>query len=296
MRLLVILVAWVLRRQLDARGWLDPAQWQRRLLERAPPEKGDSRVTLRWLLPLYAAVVLAVGLLSWGTSGIAGGLWASLLALVLLVVATGMPGWRGPMAAYGAAWRNGDMQSAWYHASPLLPADQRGAALEPEQLHLAVCAALIQTTFERYFLPLFWYALLGPAGLVAVLGALMLRNHYPSGSVREGFQRWVNLLAVPPRWLLSFSFAVAGDFSGWAGEPANRRPPRSESCADVLLTAASSALSSYALDPARFQSHEPDAWPDYGHRSLLAVRNLLNRSMLVWFAALAILALMGLLP
>lgn len=296
MRLLIILIAWMVRRQLDARGWLDAAHWQRRILEHAPPEKGQGTTALRWLVPLYVGLVGLIGVIAWGASGIAGGLGASLLALVLLVVATGMPGWRAPLAAYGVAWRAGDMQAAWYHAAPLLPAEKRGAALAPEQLHLAVCGTLIQTTFERYFLPLFWYALFGPAGVVLILVALMLRDHYPSTGVREGFGRWVQLLAMPPRWLLSFSFAVAGDFSGWANEPANRRPERRSPCADILLTAASSALSSYALDPARFQTHDPEGWPDYGHRSLLAVRNLLNRSMLVWLAVLAVLALMGLLP
>lgn len=297
MRLLVVLLAWILRRQLDARGLLDPAQWQRRFLQHAPPEHSNGRGTLRWLVPVYGVLVLAVGGLTWGTSGIAGGLWASLLALVLLVAGgTGMPGWREPLRAYSEAWRAGDMQAAWYHVSSLLPAEQRGAALAPEQLHLSLCGALIQTTFERYFLPLFWYAVLGPAGVVLILVALMLRDHYPSSHVRGLFSRWGFWLAVPPRWLLSFSFALAGDFSGWISEPRNRHPRREDSCGDVLLTAAGSALSSYALDPARFQAHDPDGWLDYGHRSLLAVRNLLNRSMLVWLAALAILALMGGLP
>lgn len=296
MRLLVILLAWMLRRQLDARGWLDPGHWQRRLLEHAPPEKDAGRGTLRWLLPVYGLLVVLTGLLSWGASGIAGGLWASLLALALLVAGTGMPGWRAPLRAYSAAWRSGDMQAAWHHVSPLLPAEERGRALAPEQLHLSLCGALIQTTFERYFLPLFWYALLGPAGVVLILLALMLRDHYPSTRVRARFEHWVHWLAVPPRWLLSFSFALAGDFSGWLGEPCNRRPRRTDSCGEVLLTAAGSALSSYALDPARFQAHDPDGWPDYGHRSLLAVRHLLNRSLLVWLAVLAILALIGILP
>lgn len=296
MRLLVVIVAWVLRRQLDARGWLVPGDWQRRLLEHAPAERGDGSTTLRWLVPLYGVLVLLTGLLSWGTSGIVGGLWASVLALVLLVAGTGMPGWRNPLRAYSAAWRSGDMQSAWHHISPLLPAEERGAALAPEQLHLSLCGALIQTTFERYFLPLFWYALLGPAGVVLILVALMLRDHYPSTGVRTFFGRWVHWLTVPPRWLLSLSFALAGDLSGWAGEACNRRLRSRDSCGDVLLTAAGSALSSYALDPARFQVHDPDGWPDYGHRSLLAVRNLLNRSLLVWLAVLAVLALMGILP
>jgi len=76
------------------------------------------------------------------------------------------------------------MQRAWHEVSHLLPADQRGDALPPAVLHMEVATALIHTTFERYFLTIFWYALLGPAGLLLILGALAVRNHYPSAPVR----------------------------------------------------------------------------------------------------------------
>lgn len=297
MRLLVILVAWVLRRQLDARGRLEPEQWQRQLLQHAPSDKGNGRPgPLLWVIPVYAIAVLLMGVASWGLSGIAGGLIASLAALVLMVTATGMPGWREPLEDYGEAWRQGDMQRAWNEVSHLLPADQRGAALSPDVLHVEVAASLIHSTFERYFLTIFWYAVLGPAGLLMILGALAVRNHYPSAPVRERFSVWVEWLAWAPAWLLSFSFGIAGDLSGWLNEQkAGHRTP-GDSFRTWLVCSASGALSSYALDPRRFEQHHPEAWPDFGNRSLLAVRNLLNRSMLVWLALLAVLAIMGLLP
>lgn len=297
MRLLVILLAWVLRRQLDARGRMDPEQWQRQLLQHAPSDNGDGRPgPLRWVIPVYIAAVLLMGVAAWGVSGIAGGIIASLVALVLMVTATGMPGWREPLQDYGDAWREGDMQRAWNEISHLLAADQRSAALSPDVLHMEVATALIHTTFERYFLSIFWYALLGPAGLVLILGALAVRNHYPSAPVRERFRRWVDWLAWAPAWLLSFSFAIAGDLSGWLNEHKSENRPSGESPRGWLVRTASGALSSYALDPRRFEQHHPEAWPDFGNRSLLAVRNLLNRSMFVWLGALAVLAIMGWLP
>ena len=296
MRLLVILLAWVLRRQFDARNALDPDQWQRQLLSRAPGEHGRRWGILPWVVAFYALAVLVVALVSWGMQGIAWGLLASLFALVLMLGATGMPGWREPLRAYGEAWQRGDMQSAWHHVQHLLPAERRGASLSPELLHLNLAESLINATFERYFLPIFWYAVLGPAGLVLILVALAVRNHYPSVPVRERFQQWVDLLAWIPAQLMSFSFGIAGDLSGWLNEQKreNRRP--GEQRRAWLLRAASGALSSFALDPRQFEHYHPEAWSDYGHRSLLAVRDLLNRCMLVWIALLAVLAIMGMLP
>ena len=297
MRLLVIVLAWVLRRQLDARGRMDPAQWQRRLFQHAPSDRGDGRATpLFWLIPGYVLVVTLLAIVSWGTGGFLGGLVASLIALIFMVTAMGMPEWRNLLEEYGQAWRAGEMQRAWRAVSHLLPADRRGSALSPEVLHLELAAAFIHTSFERYFLPLFWYALLGPAGLLLILVALAIRDHYPSTMVREVFRSWVDRLAWAPGWLLSFSFAIAGDLSGWLSEKGYRRCSPGESRYECLLRGAGAALSSYALDPARFEQHHPQDWPDFGDRSLTAVRNLLNRSMLVWLALLAVLAIMGVLP
>jgi len=297
MRLLVILLAWILRRQLDARGRMNPEQWQRQILQHAPSDNGDGRPgPLLWVILVYITAVLLMGVVAWGVSGIAGGLFASLVALVLMVTATGMPGWREPLQDYGDAWSDGDMQRAWHEVSHLLPADQRGDALPPAVLHMEVATALIHTTFERYFLTIFWYALLGPAGLLLILGALAVRNHYPSAPVRERFRVWVEWLSWAPAWLLSFSFGIAGDLYGWLHEQKLENRPSGESPRYWLVRTASGALSSYALDPHRFEQHHPEAWPDFGNGSLFAVRNLLNRSMFVWLALLAVLAIMGFLP
>jgi len=297
MRLLVILVAWVFRRQLDVRQHLDPDQWQRRLLERAPAGEGQgSRKILRRVQVIYAIAVALIGVVAWGIGGIAGGLWASVIALALLLTATGMTGWREPLAAYGEAWARGDMQAAWHHVNHLLPADQRGEALSPDALHLLLAQSLINNTFERYFMPVFWYALLGPAGLLLILGALALSRHYPSMTVRSAFGRWVEVLAWAPSRIMAFSFGIAGDLSGWLQEQrADSRVPGEKRPA-WLLRAANGALSSYALDPGRFEKIHPESWQDYGQRSLAAVRDLLNRSMMVWLAFLAVLAIMGWLP
>ena len=61
----------------------------------------------------------------------------------------------------------------------------------------------------------------------------------------------------------------------------------------VLMAAANGALTGYALDPARFSRIHPDEWTRFGSKSLGAIRDLLNRSMLVWICAFALLVIAG---
>ena len=61
----------------------------------------------------------------------------------------------------------------------------------------------------------------------------------------------------------------------------------------LLMGAASAALTGYALDPERFSKIHPDEWAGFGGRSLEAIRGLLNRSMLVWICILALLVIAG---
>lgn len=61
----------------------------------------------------------------------------------------------------------------------------------------------------------------------------------------------------------------------------------------TLIAAANSSLTGYELEPERFSKLHPDEWPDFGERSLAAIRGLLNRSMLVWICGFALLVIAG---
>ncbi|MFE8069477.1 histidine kinase [Marinobacteraceae bacterium S3BR75-40.1] len=292
MRLLVVLMAWFLRRRLDLLQRLDPDRTWRQVMQRLTPLARFGTDTVPWALWILLTLAVALtAVLAAALSQSVGGWAAGALALALLLTMTGLTGWRGPLMAYGQAWQRGDMQGAWHHVQHLLPAEARGAALSPDRLHLTLAETLLGATFERYFLPIFWYVLLGPAGVVLATGSLAFRNHYPEQSVRASFAGLCDLLAWLPRRLLSFTFGVAGDFNGWAREKHAIGAARSSS--EALLLAASGALSSYALDPRQFERYHPEAWRDFGDRSMHAVRDLINRSMLVWLGIIALFAIFG---
>ena len=294
MRLLVLLICWLLRRRLDLAEVLSPDVLWHDLLQHAPGSgSGFRRYAPVIVASLYAMLVILIAV----TSLLLGSAWGisatGALTLGLFVATTGMPGWRKPLVAYAQAWQQGDISLAWREVRDLLPARERVQATTPASLHLLLAETLIVQTFERYFLPLFWLVVLGPVGVVLATFAIGLRNHYPRADVRELFARWCPVLAWIPAQLLSLTFGLAGDLSGWLQY---RRAKQGGDKHYGLTRAASGALSSYALDPAAFEQHHPKAWSEFGARSLEAVRDLLNRSMWVWISMVALAAIVGLVP
>ncbi|MGP4844235.1 regulatory signaling modulator protein AmpE [Marinobacter sp. 1Y8] len=293
MNFLILLLAYFVRRRLDATGRLDVDAAFRALVSRAPAAKPgkEHRATIGFLmLALVFVCVLALDF------GLRSGAWSPMtwpLDLVVLLLTMGLPGWRDALQAYGESWRRGDMQGAWHYVSHLLTSGQRAEGLEPEGLHRAITSRLLSQVFERYFLVVFWFVLLGPAGAVGIRLCLALRDHWPSAPARPAFGRLIAVVAWVPVRLLALSFGLAGDLGGWLVTAKRRTFVLRDNARAMLFDSANGALSSYALDPVRFEAAHPDDWPDFGARSLSAVRDLLNRSFLVWICMLALLAISG---
>lgn len=291
MPLLIFLLAYLLRRRLDAMGRWDPDPFFRLVLRRTAAESETDNSAAGLVLVTLAALLLIV--MDWSAASRG---WVALsypVDLFLLLVLMGTPGWHALVKIYGEAWSRGDMQAAWHHIKDALPATERGQAGEPHAMHLAFSNQLLAVVFERYFLIVFWYAVGGIGLALFARGVVALRDLWPHPAVRYRFSLLVEIVAWLPVRLLSFSFGVAGDFSGWLKEGRRYALTPSANARTVLFTAANSALSGYALDPKRFASLHPDEWLDFGARSLRAIRDLLNRSMLVWVCLLALLVIAG---
>lgn len=296
MRFLIILIAYMARRRLDNyRQWhIEPGLGKlvARIAGKRPSARGA--VMLLVVVAMLSLLLLALDLAV--INSIWFGPWL-LVELLLLLTAMGNPGWQDSLKAYAQAWKRHDMEGAWHHVRHLLPRNRQNMAEDAEKLHLILASRLLVTTFDGYFLMLFWFALLGPAGAVFMRLVMAVRDHWPQAEGRDramGLYRW---FAWAPMHLLSMTFALAGDFSGWV---AHHRTGVSagisigaETVEALLFAGANGALSSYSLEPERFATLHPDDWQDYGRRSLAAVRNLLNRSMLVWIGTLALLAIAG---
>lgn len=293
MALVVFLLAYLTRRRLDsANAWSGDSAW--RAAFRGFSKTAAGKDAMKWKgLSLVAVPALLIAIAEWYLMDIGWRMAAYPLEFALLVILMGAPGWRSPLEAYSSSWARGDMQAAWHHIKDCLPAGDRGAAASPDEMHLILSRTLMVDIFERFFLIAFWYVVGGPAAAFFVRGVIALRDHWPQAAARPGFSTLAELLNWIPSRLLSFTFGVAGDLAGWMSEGKRVLAGVTLKTDQVLMAAANGALTGYALDPGRFSKIHPDEWADYGRRSLDAVRDLLNRSMLVWICVLALLVIAG---
>jgi AmpE protein len=289
----VFLLVYVLRRKLDkANRFSDDVLWRRLFAPAHKVSPGKEAGLSRGLL-IIAVPALLLGLVEFLLSDSKLWLAVHLFAFLMLLGLMGMPGIGSVLTEYASAWRRGDMQSAWRRVHELLPAEERGAASSPEYMHRALSETLVGLIFERYFVVAFWYVVAGVGGAFAARALIALRDQWPHAAARPGFARLANVMNFLPARLLSLTFGIAGDLAGWlkGGKSAalsfrgdNRR---------TLMVAANSALTGYELDPERFSKMHAEDWPEFGDRSLAAIRGLMNRSMLVWICGLALLVIAG---
>ncbi len=293
MVLIVFLLAYILRRQLDAHNRLvSDALWRQWFHSASKVEAGrEPGVSAGLALVLVPALTLALAMV--GLDAIGWRFAGYPLEILVLVLMMGAPGWGAVLRAYSASWSRGDMQGAWWSIEPRLPAAERGAAMSPDSMHLVLSRVLLSTVFQRFFLIGFWYVVGGIGLAVLARGLVALAEQWPQAAARARFQTLVNLAAWLPVRLLSMTFGIAGDLAGWLREFPGNFTARGKKPAEILMISANGSLTGYALDPARFSQLHPEDWAEFGGRSLNAVRDLLNRSMLVWICALALLVIFG---
>ncbi|EMP56498.1 hypothetical protein MSNKSG1_04166 [Marinobacter santoriniensis NKSG1] len=293
MALIVFLLAYLIRRRLDNANHLSSdALWRLwfKWGSRSRPGKEEAAgpALILLLLPVVIAAVIEFEL---STLGVWGLLYP--LQLVVLVLMMGTPGWRSLMTDYSEAWSRGDMQAAWHHVRDQLPARERGDALSPEAMHLSLSRALMLAVFNRFFLVAFWFVIGGMAGAILARGLVALEEQWPQAPARPAFARMARWLAWLPSRLLCLTFGLAGDLAGWLRVARRVLSHPGLTTGDALMASANGALTGYALDPDRFRTLHADDWLEFGGRSAEAIRDLLNRSMLVWLCGLALMVISG---
>lgn len=293
MVLIVFLLAYIVRRQLDTLDRLPSDRLWRHWFHRAAKVEAGHETGIAAGLAMVALPALLVGLGVYMLDVIGWRLAGYPLELLVLILMMGAPGWRPALQAYSAAWQRGDMQAAWHSIEDRLPAEERGAALSPDAMHLSLSRVFMLTIFRRFFLVGFWYVVGGIGLAVVARGLVALSEQWPQAAARSRFHRLAELFAWIPVRILSVTFGIAGDLAGWSREFPASLGRKEANSGEILMISANGSLTGYALDPQRFSRIHPEEWVDFGGRSLSALRDLLNRSMLVWICALALLVIFG---
>lgn len=293
MELIVFLIAYAVRRRLDSLDLVPGDELWRRWFHKGSRVRAGHESDLVVGLALVLVPTLLLGVVEY-LLRVSGWQMAGYpLEFLVLVLLMGTPGWRQLLTAYADAWQRGDMQAAWHHVKDRLPAEERGAALSPEAMHLSLSRALMVAVFRRFFLVAFWYVVGGVALAVLARGLVALADQWPQAAARPRYARLAEWAGWIPARLLALTFGIAGDLAGWLREVGTTLSGVSRKTGDLLMISANGSLTGYALDPARFSRIHPDEWTSFGGRSLTAIRDLLNRSMLVWICLLALLVISG---
>lgn len=230
-------------------------------------EWGTVIVVLLLLIPL--------GVLLWVVQGVAYGIFTLLLHVGLLLCCVGR---HDPLRSMGAdftaAWERGD------EAAAVLVAEQQLGVVgdQAEALLTQVRGRIAAVTLQDYFVPAFWYLLLGPLGALAYRLLELTRQQWghsashPAGILIHALE-WI------PARLVALSFALVGQFDSTLRTLRSMAAEWELSAGELTARCASAAVvaDSEGLTVSVLQN----------------TYQLLVRAILVWAVIIAFLSVMG---
>lgn len=182
------------------------ARWQRWVAERLGRGLGASASFLTSILPW----IFLLWLVLWWLDGRFWSLPTLAVHLLVVFYALGRRNELLWVERYMIAWRQGDYQAASYYAKDILEDNEIGE--DPCHLHARVLSRLTWFAFDRLFLVLFWYLLLGPVGaLLARLSEQALASvQAKETACDEQIIRFMRVLEWPAARLMGLSLAILG--------------------------------------------------------------------------------------
>lgn len=226
------------------------------------------------ILPL-----LAVAGIQWMLHDLIFNIPALLFGILVFAYCLGPACLSSDIEYYLDARRMGDEDEALHYAAALT---ERAASTAPDQQTSDVTRAILHVANERIFSVIFWFVILGPIGavlyrLVTYLGKIedMDPNTRSITNFLQGMLSWA------PARMLALGYALTGHFDGAVQAFSNRphEPDLMLANYDVLVITGMGAL----------RDHESTDEVS----AILAARNLIMRSIMVWIAVLAVMTLGG---
>lgn len=239
------------------------------------------------LVALLLPPLLLVLLLQWGLGRVLWGLPGMLFGVLVLLLCWGP---RDLDVDVEAVLDADDPQARHARLQELSPQPGQGVGEGP-----VLAGPLLRSALRRWFAPLFWFLLLGPAG--ALMYRLVERSAIhaqvlPADNA-AGAWAWLRALEWPVAQLMTLTLALVGNFDlvyrAWRG--AGGDEPRLES--GFLEAAARAAVSGELEEEAEDYRLEgrmvvPDEMPE-----LRDAMSLVWRMLLLWLALLALLVIAG---
>ncbi|HCS29669.1 MAG TPA: hypothetical protein DIW43_19615 [Spongiibacteraceae bacterium] len=244
---------------------------------------GNPQLRLAALILLPVLLVLIVqGILS----GVMWGLPLLLFYIAVLLYSLGRGDFSMQLKLYYEAWDRGDLEASYQQARELEAFDGAAALGNARDLHDNVRAAIFYQGFERWFSVVFWFVILGPAAALAYRLFKIISQKPETGEDEQSildnavyFAEWL------PARLLSFTFAVAGNFERCIG--VCREQFLEQTPAVNLLDTCGQLAISHPIP----EQGSDEEFREQASRELHSSQQLLYRSVLSWVIVLAVLQL-----
>lgn len=209
--------------------------------------------------------------------------------VLLLLLLLGQTGFKNHLTSYLDAWCRGDFEAAAFKQQALSGINARRLN-DPVNMQNEVCAAILYHNFNRFFIIIFWFVLVGPAAAAAVR-VVDIVSQNSSHQLKIAAKSVKKIVEWVPVRLLALSFSLAGDFKGAFKYSLKAFVDIHSDSSTVLLGAASGALDNYDMNLVVDSSMPLDTLIATGATGITAIRELLSRSMALWLGIFAVVAI-----
>jgi AmpE protein len=215
------------------------------------------------------------------------GLPVFLLSVAILLYSLGRGDFQLKLKLYLNSWQRSDLVGAYQHARGFSPELCETGTDNAMQLHLCVRKAMFYQGFERWFAVVFWFVVLGPAGALAYRLMFLLAGseHLP----QEDRNRAATVLYYAewlPVRLLGVAFAIVANFDTSISalrQHCNSQIPSADYLDIIGMKALPQFLPEGQVDGELFVKSAAE--------ELLAIQNILSRSLVCWIGIVALLQL-----
>jgi len=264
-------------------GFGDAAQkdsWYRAWLSRTKAWQTEQPGELQLLIQVLPPVIvlfLVMSLLSFSV------LLQLLIAVPALLFSFGRGDFSEWVRGYTEAYHRGDNVAAVQYAERLGVTELDNT--DWSGMHARVLRQVGYRGFERMFVAIFWFALLGPIGaLLYRLTSLSLRHEEQADAVRVCAARLLWLLEWPAVRVLGLSFALTGNFVGCF--------QRWKDCLLCVKRPTAEVMEHYIHGALNVNDCELVS-EQVTEQEVEALVPLLSRTLILWLCVLALLAIVS---
>ncbi|WP_163832611.1 hypothetical protein [Spartinivicinus ruber] len=219
------------------------------------------------------------------------------VSVILLVYSLGREGYLNSLDLYVASLKVANAETVFIRAQELFPKLSKDLRDEWSHQYQQIRQLVFYQVMEQLFTVVFWFIVLGPvAALIYRLNELYLvyRQQHDGSKLASAHVAWDLKYIIEwfPARVLAWSFTLAGNFTKAYHECQHSWRQWAEPTGEIVVRTGLQALA-IPLDMEEFkQTTDTAEQQQMAADELMAVRGLLNRTVVIWGATIALVTLL----